>query len=226
MIIIGQFRISTYALRTTLLLASILVGGCLSGDGSSDDPTPSPPVGPPNSPPTISGSPAPAVTIGTAYSFTPISSDADGDVLTFEIARQPGWASFDPSTGRVSGSPTLGDIGRYDDIQITVSDNTTFATLPTFSVDVVASALGSLTVSWVPPTFNEDGSPLLDLSGYMLYYGTSQSDLNSQIVLNNPGITTYIVENLTPNSYFFSATSYNSLGVESRRSDVSMGVVN
>ena len=65
-----------------------------------------PPNNPPsNTPPTISGTPATSVIAGQAYSFAPTASDPDGQTLAFGIANKPSWASFNVSTGRLSGTP-------------------------------------------------------------------------------------------------------------------------
>ena len=75
---------------------------------------------------------------------------------------------------------------------------------------------GSVTLSWQPPTQNADGSPLLDLSGYTIYVGTRSSTYDyRQIMLDNSGLTTYVVDNLEPGTYYFAATAFNSSGVES-----------
>ena len=37
--------------------------------------------------------------------------------------------------------------------------------------------------------------------------------------INNPSVTRYVVENLTPGNYEFTATAINSAGVESRFSN-------
>jgi len=73
----------------------------------------------------------------------------------------------------------------------------------------------SATLSWVSPTQNEDGSPLTDLAGYKIYYGTSAGDHANEITINNPGITTYVVNNLSTNTWYFVSTSFNASGVES-----------
>ena len=70
----------------------------------------------------------------------------------------------------------------------------------------------------MPPTENADGSPLTDLAGYRIYYGRNQDNLTQVVVLDNPGLTRYVVENLTPARWFFAMTSVRTDGVESRRS--------
>ena len=78
--------------------------------------------------------------------------------------------------------------------------------------------LGSATLSWTAPTLNTDNSPLTDLAGYKIYYGTEPGHYHAVVRLDNPGITTYVVEYLTPNTYYFAVTAFNSAGIESRLS--------
>jgi hypothetical protein len=78
---------------------------------------------------------------------------------------------------------------------------------------------GSATLSWAPPTQNLDGSPLSDLAGYKIYYGNRAGDYHTSIHIDNPGMTIYVVEYLTPNTYYFVLTAINSSGVESRFSN-------
>ncbi len=62
------------------------------------------------------------MTAGTAYSFQPVASDADRDTLTFSITGKPAWASFNTTTGRLSGTPGDSDTGTYSNIAIAVTD--------------------------------------------------------------------------------------------------------
>jgi hypothetical protein len=176
---------------------------------------------PPNRPPTISGAPTTAVTAGTAYSFTPTASDPDGDPLTFSIANLPTWASFDTATGRLWGTPAAQHVGTTTGIVISVDDGRqATASLAAFSVTVQAVAVGSATLSWTPPTTNTDGSPLTDLAGYKVYWGTSPGNYPNSTTLSNPGLSSYVVSNLAPGTYYFVATAFNSSGAESSFSGV------
>ena len=178
-----------------------------------------------NSPPQISGAPATSVNTNDNYSFTPNASDADGDNLTFSISGQPSWASFDTSTGQLSGTPGDGDVGTYSSIAISVSDGQASASLSSFSIAVEAISLGSTTLSWTAPTQNEDGTQLTDLAGYKLYWGTTPGTYPSSVTIDNPTVTTYLVESLVPDTYVFVATSFNTSGVESRYSGTATKVV-
>jgi fibronectin type 3 domain-containing protein len=75
--------------------------------------------------------------------------------------------------------------------------------------------LGSVTLSWTPPTLNTDGSPLTDLAGYRIYYGTQPDHYRVIVQLDNPGLTTYVVDYLPADTYYFAMTAVNSKGIES-----------
>lgn len=173
-----------------------------------------------NTAPVITGTAPSSVLAGSAYSFQPTASDANGDALTFSIANAPSWAAFSTSTGRITGTPSAAQVGTYSAIVVTVSDGKTTTSLPAFSVTVNAVVLGSATLSWTPPTQNSDGSALVDLSGYNVYYGTSSTTMTNKVAITNPGLTSYLVGNLGSGTYYFAITAYSSTGAESAMSSV------
>jgi len=176
-----------------------------------------------NSPPSLSGTPDGVVLENSFYEFVPSASDRDGDALTFTINNGPGWADFDPTTGALYGTPDAADVGQYSAIQIAVSDGLSTAELPAFDIDVTSVTLASVTLQWQPPTENTDGTPLTDLAGYRIYYGVDPAELSSLIELPNPGLTTYVVEELTPSTWYFAMTSVNDQGQESDLSNQLIG---
>ena len=178
-----------------------------------------------NGSPTISGTPPGSVKVGELYSFTPNSSDPDGDTLTFSIQNQPGWASFVSSTGELSGTPSAGDVGIYANVTISVSDGTDSASLPQFSISVDQVSTGSATLSWTAPTKNSDGTTLTDLASYVIYYGTSSRNYTIQIPVDM-GMTTFVVDNLTPGTYYFAVTAINFSDIESGYSAEATKIVN
>ena len=217
---------STRSTKLAAILCSMLIlGACLSGesaDPSSADPGPGSAE---NSAPRISGTPATSISEGQQYSFTPTASDADGDSLTFSISRQPSWADFDSSTGAITGSPGPGDVGVFSNIVVSVSDGEDTASLPAFSITVNAISLGSATLSWTAPTHNEDASVLEDLAGFKIYWGTTPGIYDNSATIDNPSVSTFIVEDLAPGTYEFVATAYNEAGVESRFSGTATKVL-
>ncbi len=74
---------------------------------------------------------------------------------------------------------------------------------------------GSITVSWGAPTENTDGTPLIDLAGYKLYYGTASGNYPGVIDVDNASVVTWAIENLPANTYYIVATAYNTAGIES-----------
>ena len=125
----------------------------------------------------------------------------------------------------MSGTPTDADVGVYSNIVISVSDGQETVSLAPFSISVEAISLGSATLSWTAPTQNEDGTDLTDLAGYKLYWGTTPGTYPNSVTIDNPTVTTYIVENLAPGTYEFVATSFNTSGVESRYSGAATKVI-
>jgi hypothetical protein len=171
-------------------------------------PTGSEPPPATNTPPVISGTPNLTAIVGTAYSFQPEASDADGDNLSFSIVNRPAWAAFDATTGRLDGTPTAADVGQGALIELSVTDGSAIAALPEFGITVEQVGAASYTVSWIPPTLNEDGSPLTDLAGYRIYYGTVSGEYTETIAIDSPGVTSYLIENLAPGRYYLVMTSY------------------
>lgn len=93
-----------------------------------------------NDAPEISGTPVTQIDQDSAYQFTPAGTDVDGDTLTFSILNAPKWAKFDKTTGTLSGTPRGSDVGRYENIVISVSDGNSVSALSAFSIAVNAVA--------------------------------------------------------------------------------------
>jgi len=183
-------------------------------------------VAPANRAPTISGTPSASITVGNTYSFQPSASDADGNTLTFAIQNRPAWASFNTSTGRLSGTPTAGDVATYSNIVISVSDGTASTSMTAFSLTVQQAATGSATVSWTAPTANSDGSTLTDLASYRIQYGRATDTLDQSVDVSNPGLTSYTVESLSSGTWYFAVIAINSEGIASLQSNVATKSIN
>jgi hypothetical protein len=171
--------------------------------------------------PLISGQPTGSGTENVFYEFVPFASDADGDPLVFVISNQPVWADFDPLTGALYGTPTSVHAGTYSNIEIAVTDGEYTVALSAFSVDVQPAPMVSVMLNWQPPQENTDGTVLTNLTGYRIYY----LDLNGQHKmleeLSNPGLSSYMVEDLAPGIWKFAMTALNNAGIESDFSNLS-----
>lgn len=161
------------------------------------------------------GSANTSVVVGQPYTLLPVVQNLGAGTLTFSIQNSPSWAQFNASTGELSGTPTAGDVGTYSNIVISASNGTTQAATPAFSIAVTESGNGSATLSWAAPTENTNGTPLTDLAGYWINFGTSAGDLSQKVQIDNPGILTYVISNLSPGTWYFSITSYTADNVQS-----------
>jgi len=73
---------------------------------------------------------------------------------------------------------------------------------------------GTATLSWDAPTTNADGTPLDDLVGYKIYYGTSSGNYTESIDVGN--VTNYQVKDLLSGTkYYVAVTAYDATGKES-----------
>jgi Putative Ig domain len=115
-----------------VLLAGLALAGC------GDEATPDEAAGTVNSPPLIAGSPATQISVGTAYSFTPAASDPDGDTLSFSAEGLPGWLKIDATTGRISGTPTMSNVGTTEPITIDAFDQHSHSELDPFRLTVIS----------------------------------------------------------------------------------------
>jgi hypothetical protein len=77
------------------------------------------------------------------------------------------------------------------------------------------SATENVTLSWSAPTENTNGSALTNLSGYIIYYGTSASAMTQTIDINTVGMLTYVVGDLSAGNWYFQIVAVNAAGVES-----------
>jgi hypothetical protein len=75
-----------------------------------------------------------------------------------------------------------------------------------------------VTLAWQPPTTNTNGSPITNLAGYKIHYGTQSANYTDVVSVDNAGVARYVVENLPKGTYYFALTAYNSQGVESELS--------
>ena len=168
----------------------------------------------------IGGFPSATVQVGQTYTFTPNAVTAGPLIPHFEIQNLPPWASFSWA-GQLTGTPAATDAGTYPNIVISIVAGDARASLSSFSITVQAA--GSLaapaTLSWIPPTSNDDGSVLTDLAGYRIYAGSTADQL-VPILMLDAGLTTYVLEGLSPGLNYFAMTAINSLGIESELSAV------
>lgn len=82
------------------------------------------------------------------------------------------------------------------------------------TAEFYGGSTGGISLSWQAPSTNEDGTPLTDLGGYRLYYGTASGDYTSFINVGN--YTTCSLGDLSADKvYYFAVKAYDTWGNES-----------
>jgi Putative Ig domain len=167
----------------------------------------------------LNGTPALSAVPGVKYQFQPSVSQAGGHV-TFSISGQPTWATFNSTTGELSGTPAQSMVGTNASVTISASNGTGTASIGPFTIIVTqAPGNGSIALSWSPPNDSAD-SPLSLLAGYYIYYGTNSADLSKSVLVFGGGTTEYVIQGLAPGTYYFAMTTYSAQGVQSDRSNI------
>ena len=134
-----------------------------------------------------------------------------------------------PGTGTTAGGSggTTGGSPTSTPPTSTPPTTTPPTTTPPTSTPPPATSGTSVTLGWQPPTQNTNGTPITDLAGYKIHYGTASSDYTQTVAVQNAGLTRYVVDNLPSGTYYFAITAYNSKGVESPLSgELSTAVAN
>lgn len=79
---------------------------------------------------------------------------------------------------------------------------------------------GTATLSWQPPTKNENGEPLTDLVSYHILYGRSADDLRYSIRIADPKQTSTVINGLGRGKWFFAIIAVNAAGQSSKPSNI------
>ena len=236
-IITARKRSLALSILISLSLTACLGGGSktsapppVAGPAPAPAPTPTPPpdpVGAANHAPTISGTPRTSAKVNEPYVFQPTAADADGDKISFSGINIPAWATFDPKTGKLAGTPSSSSTGKFSGVTIVASDGASTSQLKPFDITVAAPApvTDSATLSWQPPTENADGSPLVNLAGYVIRYGTQSDALKQEVRIGSPAITSATIESLTQATWYFTVSAVTTAGVESAPSTVASKTV-
>ncbi len=84
---------------------------------------------------------------------------------------------------------------------------------------------GSAVVSWVAPTANTNGTPLTNLAGFRVYYGTSSTSLTQSTTVNNMAARSATISPLVPGTWYFKVRAFNASQVESNDSNLASKTV-
>jgi hypothetical protein len=179
---------------------------------------------------TISGTPPATATVGEEYYFVPVVENADRKELQFNYVDRPPWSNDYRGSGAIIGTPTTP--GVYPNIQIQAWDGEHFAVTAPFTITVLAAgttapppSAAAATLSWSKPTQNADGTPLTNLAGYIVRYGTHLEALTEQIPVSSPNTTQLEIDHLSPGNWYFEVAAVNSADTESEFSSAASDAI-
>ena len=198
--------------RALTLLLALSIGACSSGSATG---------GPENAAVSLTiTSPSNASTIDTVDTAVSLADNANSDMGIFKVS----WANDRGGEGVANGTESWQiasislELGE-NKITVIAEDTSGATTSRSIVANRESGQVGSVALSWAAPTARTDGSPLNDLTGYKIFYGRMSGIYDYQIDINNPGILTYVIENLASGNWYFALSAYDSAGVESDRSN-------
>jgi hypothetical protein len=87
-------------------------------------------------------------------------------------------------------------------------------------VTVTPATTGTATLTWVAPTTNTNGTAVTPLTGYTIYYGTSEGSMSQSVVVSGAGTTSYEISGLTSGTWYFAVAADAADGTQSAMSDI------
>lgn len=151
-----------------------------------------------------------------------VSLTADPDQVVANASSTLNWTSANASSctaaggwsgsKALSGSYVTGGLTQTTSYRLTCSGPSGSA-LAMVTVEVIDKIL-----RWQAPTENVDGSPLTDLAGFKIYWGTQSRNYGTPITINSPTTTQW--ESTTgPGRFYFALTAFDVDGNESAYSN-------
>ena len=161
-----------------------------------------------------------ASTVDTTDSAMSLSGSANSDMGVFKVTWINDRGGGGVATGTDSWHVTSINLELGENkITVTAEDTAGTTISQRIVVNRESGQTGSVTLSWIAPTARNDGSPLTNLAGYRIDYGRMSGIYDYQIDINNPGLLTFIVEDLVSGDWYFALIAYDSDGFESDRSN-------
>ena len=153
-----------------------------------------------------------------AVSINALSNDVDidGDSLTIASATATYGNLILEDSGVITYTPLQGFSGS-DTITYTIDDSQGGFSTATVSVTVNAvTTLASVELSWGIPFERENGDALelYQIDGYMIAYGSSDSNLDSEVFVSGALVVNYLLENLSTGTYYIAIATIDSDGVQ------------
>ena len=81
-----------------------------------------------------------------------------------------------------------------------------------------APGQGSLTLNWISPTTNADGTPINDLAGFRVFYGTASGSYANSVAISDARATSHTLRSLPAGAYYVVVRAYDASNNESAAS--------
>ena len=156
-------------------------------------------------------------TEGTAFTFTfdaDVFTDADGDTLTYSVAGNPSWLTFDADTRTFAGTPPEGSQGTVS-VTVTASDGTNTVT-DTFDIEIAAAEPEAREVNIHGLVFSTTNEIMAELHFSSGSYSVSFSSVSGRLVVgvdSNAGLSDTLNDIVTSLNNQFSSKSINGVTV-------------
>ncbi len=133
-----------------------------------------------------------------------------------EIQTGTGSQGSGNQNGTITGDPNQIDTGGVSTGETGTSDVSTGQTGTTDGTGQT-EVTNTVSLAWDMPTTYVDGTPLTDLAGFKVYYGTVSGVYPQVVDVRNA--TSFSSGALGPGTYYFAVTAYDSYGSESEFSN-------
>ncbi len=115
-----------------------------------------------NDAPTIKSTPPTTGSTGSAFAYTVIASDADGDALSYSLSTQPSGASIDVGTGQITWTPAANQSGNQT-FTVRVEDGQGGSVTQSFTVNVTRANAAPTITTTPTSTINESATFTYDV---------------------------------------------------------------
>lgn len=190
-------------------IALVLLVGCGGGGSNGASQGKTTPVAslPPASTP-VTGQSTTAPTVPTPVTSAPAESAATGELPAVDETPSDLSAPSQLAEVPAGESPTDPSLGA-----------------PVDALPPEAPGHGTAQLSWAAPVDNADGSSLNKLSGYRIKYGRSKKDLDRSVFIENPSVSTYVIEDLQPGTWYFEVIAISGDSIEGPPSNQAQKVI-
>lgn len=85
-------------------------------------------------------------------------------------------------------------------------------------MSVSSPSPGTASLTWNAPLTMADGSPVVGLAGYKVYFGQTSGSYTQSAPVVGAANTALVIQNLTAGTWYFAVTSVDTAGNESEKS--------